>query len=80
MPYIPPKTVRIVYICVLVGAALAAMLGAVLSSTAVMIAGMGVMLLDVIFHFLWYRCPHCGRHLGRSWGDYCPRCGKKLDA
>ena len=31
--------------------------------------------------FLYYRCPHCGRHLGREGGlTYCPYCGRALDA
>lgn len=30
-------------------------------------------------HFLYYRCPYCEKHLGRSAGPYCPNCGKRLD-
>ena len=29
--------------------------------------------------FLFNKCPHCGKHLGRSEGDYCPFCGKGVD-
>lgn len=31
---------------------------------------------------LYYRCPHCGRPLGRigEGGAYCPHCGKALNA
>lgn len=33
----------------------------------------------VIFLLFW-TCPECGRHLGRTWGGkYCPGCGAKLD-
>ena len=33
----------------------------------------------LVFHFLFYRCPHCGAYLGRNLPDgFCPRCGKKL--
>ncbi len=28
--------------------------------------------------WLFNRCPHCGKHLGRDTGLYCPHCGKKL--
>ena len=27
---------------------------------------------------LW-RCPHCGKNLGRGVPKFCPNCGKKLD-
>lgn len=34
----------------------------------------------ILFGVLW-RCPHCGRHLGRriDGSAYCKYCGKKLD-
>ncbi len=25
------------------------------------------------------RCPHCKEYLGRNLGEYCPRCGEKID-
>lgn len=30
--------------------------------------------------FLYWRCPHCGRNLGRlgECGEYCTHCGKEL--
>jgi len=40
------------------------------------------MLFAIVIGALYYRCPHCGRPLGRI-GDsvaYCPHCGKALDA
>lgn len=27
----------------------------------------------------WWRCPHCGRHLGQNVSQYCTYCGEKLD-
>ena len=37
----------------------------------------GVVLMKVIL----FRCPHCGRYLGRSFrpGKYCPYCGEKIN-
>ena len=32
----------------------------------------------VTYAALW-RCPFCGRHLGRSDGESCPHCGKALE-
>ncbi|MBQ8851914.1 MAG: zinc ribbon domain-containing protein [Oscillibacter sp.] len=28
---------------------------------------------------LFWRCPHCGEHLGRDVSRYCTHCGKELD-
>ena len=33
----------------------------------------------LIPHFLFNRCPHCGKLLGRDVGDFCQHCGKKLE-
>ncbi len=33
----------------------------------------------LIPHFLFFRCPHCGKHLGRQNGKFCQYCGRKLD-
>ena len=37
-----------------------------------------------VFAVLWsqiWRCPHCGKHLGRmaDGSDRCPHCGEKLE-
>lgn len=34
---------------------------------------------DVLISLLWLRCPNCGDWLGKNSGDYCQRCGEKLD-
>ena len=41
--------------------------------------GCGVIVLGIaasVFHFALYRCPHCGKHLGRGTPDACPHSGK----
>lgn len=30
-------------------------------------------------HFLYNKCPCCGKQLGRNDGGYCQHCGKALD-
>ena len=30
-------------------------------------------------HFLFYKCPHCGKLLGRNEGAFCQHCGKRID-
>ena len=40
----------------------------------------GVGIVAFCIFLLFWTCPECGRHLGRTWGGkYCPRCGAKLD-
>jgi hypothetical protein len=45
----------------------------------VMVVGIAIMLAAFAVRFAFYRCPHCGNYLGRSFGDYCPSCGKELN-
>lgn len=30
-------------------------------------------------HFLFNRCPHCGKQLGKNEGEFCQFCGKPLE-
>ena len=51
-------------------------------SVPLVVLGIAIMLFAIVIGVLYYRCPHCGRPLGRI-GDsvaYCPHCGKALDA
>lgn len=34
---------------------------------------------SLIPHFLYNKCPHCSKQLGRNEGNYCQHCGKSLD-
>lgn len=38
-----------------------------------------VSLSCLIPHFLFNKCPHCARQLGRSEGPFCPFCGKPIE-
>lgn len=40
--------------------------------------GAVVMISGIIPDYLYNKCPHCGKHLGRSEGDYCQHCGGKI--
>lgn len=44
-----------------------------------LIAGAVIMFSGLIPHFLYNKCPHCGKQLGRSEGEYCQHCGNALD-
>ena len=45
----------------------------------IMIVGIIVMFSGLIPHFLYNKCPHCGKQLGRNEADYCQFCGGKID-
>ncbi len=46
---------------------------------AVMWAGLGLILFGLVFSFKNWRCPACGKYLGRSFGPrHCPKCGVAL--
>lgn len=38
-----------------------------------------VMLSCMIPDFLYNKCPHCGKRLGRTEGKYCQFCGGQID-
>ena len=41
--------------------------------------GMVVAFSCLIPHFLWNKCPHCGKQLGRNEAEFCQFCGGKID-
>ena len=44
-----------------------------------MFLGFGVMAVSCIYHYKYYKCPHCGGRLNvRGVPKYCPDCGKEL--
>mgnify|MGYP000512560739 CR=1 FL=1 len=51
-------------------------------SVPLVILGIAIMLFAIVIGVLYYRCPHCGRPLGRigEGSAYCPHCGKALNA
>ena len=44
-----------------------------------MVVGALVMFSGLVPHFLFNRCPHCGKQLGRNEGVFCQFCGKKIE-
>lgn len=39
------------------------------------VALMGMAVIELAFN----RCPHCRAYVGRSGGNYCPKCGESLE-
>ena len=48
-------------------------------SALLMMAGIIVAFSSLIPHFLYNKCPHCKKQLGRNTGAFCQFCGQKLD-
>ena len=48
-------------------------------SVPLVILGIAIMLFAIVIGVLYYRCPHCGKHLGRGTPDACPHCGNPLE-
>ena len=43
------------------------------------IPGCLIILSCLIPDYLYNKCPHCQRHLGRNEGHFCPHCGEQID-
>ena len=46
---------------------------------ALSIIGAVVAFSGLVPHFLWNRCPCCGKQLGRNDGNFCHHCGGEID-
>ena len=44
-----------------------------------MVIGAIVAVSCLIPHFLYNKCPHCGKQLGKNEADFCQFCGGKID-
>ena len=44
-----------------------------------LIAGAVVAFAGLLPHFLFNRCPGCGKNLGRNTNEFCQYCGKRID-
>ncbi len=79
MKKIPPKTVWIIVFILSIQGLLVCLVGAFRSAPRIIWTGAGVMLLAFALEFAFYRCPYCGKWLGRLWMKRCPWCGKPLE-
>ena len=44
-----------------------------------LLIGLVVAVSSLVPNLLFYKCPHCGKHLGRNGSDFCQHCGKSID-
>lgn len=74
-----PRTVRKMVLRLSTAGAVLALGGALVQSALLIVAGLLLLIVALVLHFTYYRCPHCSRFLDRSDGEYCPYCGKKME-
>lgn len=74
-----PKKVNTLYAIILLAAALIAFIGAFSGKSALSVIGVLVIFADIAFRLICYKCPHCGKYLDRSSGDFCPYCGREVN-
>lgn len=43
------------------------------------IVGIIVAFSCLVPHFIFNRCPHCKKQLGRNEGNFCQFCGQRID-
>ena len=79
MKRLSPKNVDYYFLLILAAGAILGGIGAFLEIGPLAVIGMVLMFGDIIFRLVCYRCPHCGKYLDRSKGDYCPYCGESMN-
>ena len=57
------KKVRSIFWCILTAGALIGFAGVLTKTDFLSVLGIIVMTCSVIFHFLFYKCPYCGRKM-----------------
>ena len=73
-----PKKANIIFWIMLIIGALISGIGSTEDIQWMAMLGIAVMMGGLLIKILLYRCPHCGKYLDRSSGEFCPYCGKKV--
>lgn len=79
MTKLRPFQIRIIVWILFAIGAMVGIFGALAEITPLSVLGIVVLIFGVGCHLLFYRCPHCGKFLDRSTGDFCPYCGKNIN-
>jgi len=46
---------------------------------ALLVLGLILAVAVAIINIIFWRCPYCGKNLGRDTGKFCQHCGKELN-
>lgn len=79
MRRLKPRKVHIINWIMLIAGAVIGLIGVFYDNTPLSCTGIVIMIASIIFRYIFYRCPYCGKYLDRSTGPYCPQCGKKVN-
>lgn len=74
------KLVRRIWLGGMIAAGVLFVLGCVMELAVYVQIAFGVYFVDTGFYLRFWRCPHCGKSLGRlAKVNYCSYCGEELD-
>ena len=74
------KLVRRIWLGGMIATGVLFVLGCVMELAVYVQIACGVFFVDTGFYLRFWRCPHCGKSLGRlAKVNYCPYCGEELD-
>ncbi len=74
------KTVQLTIICLYAAAIVFAVLTAVLRSPVMIVLAMAAVIAQTVVRICFWKCPHCGRILGKQLGpQHCRYCGEKVE-
>ncbi len=79
MKKLKPKKANAICLLLLAAGAITEIFGAYAQLRFLVHTGLVLMLGALVFRLIFFRCPHCGRYLDRSSGDFCPHCGKNVN-
>lgn len=73
------KKANLIFWLMLVVGALISGIGSTEGIQWMAMLGIAVMMGGLVLKVILYRCPHCGKYLDRSSGEFCPYCGKNIN-
>ena len=76
---IPLKKVRQIALLLCILGLVVILAGAGLRLIPLILLGCLVLVGEIVFLTLFWRCPHCGGFLDRGCGLYCPHCGHTVE-
>lgn len=79
MKKLKPKKVWMIFWLTFGGSGILGLTAVAFDSTVLSTIAMVWMFAALAFYVHFYRCPKCGRFLGRGYLNYCGHCGKNLD-